>query len=363
MAGLGLEALLLANGPNLFYFTGFAAGRSGSRPTILILPQAGEPVLLVHQGRQFEARHFTAVADIRTYAPLSEIPLALIGEVLSEKRLARVGLELGQEHYLDVQISDFQRLQATLPHLTFVDAASLLWQLRGIKSSAEIAAIGQACHITGQAYDRLFAQIQAGMSEAELEALMHTAMLALGGRSTWVLITSGSGFYDLVSKGASQRRVEPGDMVWLDAGCSVDGYYADFSRAGVVGGPSQRQQQLQQQIHAITLAGVEMMRPGVRLAEIAQFCQAEVGRLAGPMTSNIAGLAGRVGHGLGLAVTEWPSIEPNHQLVLQPGMVLTIEPGVATTFGTFHVEENVVVTETEPMILSQCGWELRALAG
>jgi Xaa-Pro aminopeptidase len=151
-------------------------------------------------------------------------------------------------------------------------------------------------------------------------------------------------------------------MVWLDAGCTIDGYYSDFSRAGVIGGPTKKQQQVQRQIHEITLAGVEMVRPGVRAAEIAAYCNREVERLDLAITSNISGLAGRVGHGLGLAAAEWPSLNPESQAVLGAGMVITIEPGVATTFGTFHVEENVRVTGTGYEILSTCLWELRRLA-
>lgn len=362
MAQAGLDALLLASGPNLFYFTGFGGGRSGSRPYIFILPQTGESALLVHQGRQYEARQITLLADIRPYAHLSQAPLELIAAVLAEKQLVQVGLELSQEHYLDLQIADWQGLQTVCPHTRFVDAAGLLWQLRMVKSEDELQAIRQACQVTGQAYDQLFSQIRAGMSEAEVEQRMLSAMLSLGGRSPWVLITSGLGNYDQVSKGGSQRRIEEGDMVWLDAGCAIDGYYADFSRAGVVGGPTPAQRQLQQQLHAITLTGVELVRPGRPLADIAQHCHAAVECLDVPITSNISGLAGRIGHGLGLAVTEWPSINRQSQVVLEPGMVITIEPGVATTFGTFHVEENVLVTKNGYEILSTCSWELRTLS-
>ena len=100
----------------------------------------------------------------------------------------------------------------------------------------------------------------------------------------------------------------------------------------------------------------------MRVAEIARHCEAELEKLDFLITSSVSGLANRIGHGLGLAITEWPSINEDSNVVLQPDMVITIEPGVATPFGTFHVEENVVVTETEPEILSTCAWQLRDLA-
>jgi Xaa-Pro aminopeptidase len=361
MGQAGFDAVLLATGPNLFYFTGFPSGRSGARPYILILPQSGAPIFIVHQARQYEVRQFTHLNDIRLYSQLSRAPIELISQVLVEKDLQQVGLELSQEHYLDLQVADWQQLETACPHLKFVDAAELLWQLRLVKSDLEIQALRRACRITELAYDQVYSQIRAGMTEAEIERRMLMAMISLGGQSPWVLITSGEGYYDLVSKGGSERPIAPGDMVWMDAGCAVAGYYSDFSRAGVVGGPTEAQQQLQQRIHEITLAGLALVRPGVDAAAIARSCHHELAQLDLPITSNISGLAGRVGHGLGLAMIEWPSINLESQITLQAGMVITVEPGVATTFGTFHVEENVLVTETGYELLSPCSWELRNL--
>ncbi len=115
MAEAGLDALLLAGGPNLFYFTGLPHGRSGSRPYILIIPTFGDPILIVHQARQYEAHRFSHVRDIRTYAGLSYAPVSEIAAVLTQRGTRRMGLEMSQEHYLDLQVSDLDALHATLP--------------------------------------------------------------------------------------------------------------------------------------------------------------------------------------------------------------------------------------------------------
>jgi Xaa-Pro aminopeptidase len=361
MAQADMDALLLANGPNLFYFTGFPRARAGSRPYLLLIPQAGAPVFFIHAGREEEVRAATAVTDIHVYHGLSVAPVAEVADLMVRGGYRRVGMELSQEHYLDMQVADFQRLQQLCAGVNLVDAASLLWDLRMVKSAAEIDAIRRACAITGRAYDQVFGEIQTGMREAEIEARMLAAMLLLGGADPWVLITSGTGAYGMVSKGGTARRIEPGEMVWMDAGCTVEGYYADFSRAGVVGEPSPEQRAAQQTIHAITRAGLEAIRPGVPAAVVAQHCQPLVDALTFEVTSRISDLADRVGHGLGLALTEWPSLDATNACLLQPGMVLTAEPGVAAPFGVFHVEENVVVTATGYETLSTCSWELRTL--
>ncbi len=133
------------------------------------------------------------------------------------------------------------------------------------------------------------------------------------------------------------------------------------ARAGVIGGPSDAQLFAQAQIHAITTAAIAMLRPGACVAEIAAHCEGALDRLDFQITSSISGLAGRVGHGLGLAVTEWPSLNRECPETLEAGMVVTIEPGVATLYGTFHVEQNVLITDTGSRVLSAYPWELRSL--
>jgi Xaa-Pro aminopeptidase len=147
-------------------------------------------------------------------------------------------------------------------------------------------------------------------------------------------------------------------MIWMDCGCAVDGYFSDFSRGSVVGGPTKAQEEAQSEIHRITWMGVEMMRPGVPVAEIAASCNAAVRKLDLPITSNISELAARVGHGLGMVVTEQPSISEEDPSRLQAGMIVTIEPGVATPFGTFHIEENVLITEDGHEVLTDGHWQL-----
>jgi Xaa-Pro aminopeptidase len=141
-------------------------------------------------------------------------------------------------------------------------------------------------------------------------------------------------------------------MVWIDAGCTVAGYWSDFSRAGVVGGPTAEQAAAQEAIHRITWDAVRQVRPGITASALARFCNERVARLPFPITSDISGLASRCGHGVGLNLTEPPHVAESDHTVLEPGMVITIEPAVATEYGTFHVEEQVWVTPDGAEVLS-----------
>ena len=364
MARQGLDGLLLTSGPNLTYLSGYPSPvRAAARPFTMVLPQAGEPILIVHTGRELEAQGYSWITDIRTYHRLSHAPVEAITQALSDVGLTsgRIGAELGPDMSLDIPVADFLRLQRVLPAVDFVDAGQVLWPVRFRKSEAEIACIREACAITTGAFAAMFAGARAGMREVDMARAMAEVSLAAGASNPWSIITCGEGSYDLASKLPSSRRLVDGDFFWMDAGCSVGGYYSDFGRAGVVGGATSQQREAQARIHAITMLGVEMIRPGVTTGDIARRCNAALDAIDFPVTSSISGLAARVGHGLGMVTTELPHIAEDDETVLEVGMVLTIEPGVATTFGTFHVEENVVVTETGYELLSHAPRDLATI--
>lgn len=365
MARLGLDGLLLTSGPNLTYLSGYPSPlRAGSRPFIFLLPQSGNPILIVHTGREREARGYSWVEEIRTYHALSRAPLAEIIEAFQDAGLmqGRVGAELGAEESLDVPVADFLELRRRLSAVRFADAGRVLWPVRMRKSAAEIACVREACAATTRAYDLTFEQARAGMTEADIARLMTVASLEAGGGSPWVIITSGAGNYDLASKLPSRRRLEPGDFVWMDSGCTAGGYWSDFGRAGVVGGPTAEQRDAQARIHDITMLGVDAIRPGITTGEVAHRCNEALTRLDLPVTSCVSDLAARVGHGLGLMTTELPHVAEDDETVLEPGMILTVEPGVATPFGIFHVEENVLVTAQGHEVLSNAPRELATIA-
>ncbi|MFN8591959.1 MAG: Xaa-Pro peptidase family protein [Thermomicrobiales bacterium] len=364
MARTGLDGLLLTAGANLTYLSGYPSpARSGSRPFAFVLPQRGDPIFIVQDGREREAHGYSWVADIRTYHDLSHAPLNLIVDTIHDAGLenGRIGAEVGPDQVLDLPVCDYLELRRMLPGARFADAGAALWPVRMRKSPAEINYVRQACAITTAAYAHTFATARAGMTEADVARLMAIATIEAGG-NPWLLITSGAGNYDLATKHPSRRVLEPGDFVWMDAGCSVGGYWSDFSRAGVVGEPTREQRDAQRRIHDITMRGVELIRPGITTGDVARCCNAAIADLPLPLTSCISCLAARIGHGLGSVTTELPHVADDDETVLAPGMILTVEPGVATSYGTFHVEENVLVTESGHEVLSTACRELATIA-
>jgi Xaa-Pro aminopeptidase len=129
-------------------------------------------------------------------------------------------------------------------------------------------------------------------------------------------------------------------MIWVDLGVVFNGYWSDHCRAAVVGPPSDAQQRNWDQIVQVTRKGVETVRAGVPVTAVVEACNAEAKRLGLEFTF----AAGRMGHGMGLMSTEPPHVAAYDSTVLEPGMVVTVEPGWVLEHGAYICEENVVVT-------------------
>ena len=360
LARAGVDAALLLAGNNIRYFSGYPAPvLSQPRPFFLLLPLEAQPVFLVHTARPAETRAYSCVEDVRTYTTLTDLPPEL-PKLLKEIRLGQgtIGCEMGTEMCMNLPLKQFRALERALPEADFVDISSALWELRMIKSPAEIACHTEACRITGEAYMATFEAVGCGTTQNEVARRMEMNMLERGGGDPFLVINSGKGTCDFATGMPSDRKLEEGDVLWMDCGCRVGGCWSDFSRAAVVGKPSAEQTECHRQIVRITEACVEMIRPGVSCAELARFCNTEVEELSVPVTSSISGLAGRVGHGLGLTLTEPPHVAEYEKRLLEAGMVVTIEPGVGTEFGTFHFEADVVVTTDGHEIISTLSSEL-----
>ncbi len=365
MARDGLDGLLLATGTNLCFLSGYPVVEPTlARPFYLVVPRVGEPVSIVHTGRDYEARALSWIRDVRTYERLSVAPVEVLRAAVAAAGITRgrFGAELGFEQRLGIPVLELERIADALAPVELVDASSLLWGLRLRKPAWDVEAMRRACACTATAYERLFTAICEGVTEREIALTMMVETARAGGSSPWVAITSGAGRYDVLMGAGDDRPIERGDMVWLDSGCTVDGLWSDFGRAGVVGGPTAEQHDGQRQIIELTTRGVEMVRPGRPVAEIAAVLDEAVRTIGLPVTSNVSGIAGRVGHGVGLDMTEPPHIAVDDETILEAGMTITVEPGVATAFGLFHAEENVLVTETGYERLSGSAPELRTIA-
>lgn len=358
-----LKGLFITEGTNFNYFSGGTRRTDYSRPTFMLLPLKGDPIVLVHKFPEENRRREIWVEDIRIYQTLQGTPFDMVVEAMKDVGLdeGRVGAELGFEQRLGISFNDLIKLKELLPKVEFVDAADVFWGTRMIKSPEEIERHRRACQITVQAFHLLFSSLQEGMSEREIVGKFIKLQVDLGGSAPWASINSGpENYFCTGTGGPTDRRIQKGNQVWMDGGCSYRGYGCDFCCAGTVGPPSDKQQKTQEMIVEITERIVKAVQPGMRACDLDGLNSAEWKRY-GYDYAEIDFGGGRIGHGIGLLATEPPHIGPYDKTVIRPGMVFTIEPGMPTEFGCFQAENNLVVTEEGCEVMNKMNWDLRII--
>lgn len=360
MAEAGLSALLLTTEPEVRYFTGYLTQfwQSPTRPWFLVLPATGKPIAVIPAiGAECMAR--TWVDDIRTWSSPNpdDEGVSLLAETLREVvgaklvgAKARVGLPQGPETHLRMPLNDYFRLLALLPDVEIVDATDIVRGPRMVKSEAEIAKIAHICDLVSGVFEALPDLLAEGMSEVDIFRLFKRTCLERGADDVAYLVGgAGRGGYGDIISPPSDRRVRPGDVLILDTGSIFDGYYCDFDRNYAFGHASDQVRAAYETVFEATEAGFEAARPGACCADVHRAMQ-NVMEKAGALGNDV----GRLGHGLGMQLTEWPSLTPDDRTVLEPGMVLTLEPGMTFAPGLVMVhEENIVIRDRGATYLSR----------
>ena len=350
MNAADLDAILLTTEPDIRYFTGYLTRfwESPCRPWFLVLPRSSDPIAVIPSiGAALMAR--TWITDIRTWrAPdLEDDGISLLAETLRDLG-PRIGTPSGLQSHLRMPLGDFARLNAALPQPIGADA-DILRSLRLVKSEAEIEKIKTACQIATRAFDRVPEIARIGQPLAPV--FRDFQRLCLDEGADWVPYLAGAaapgGYGDVISP-ADDRPLEAGDVLMLDTGLVHDGYFCDFDRNFSVGSPSPDVAAGHSRLIEATYAAFEAARPGATAAELFHVMDKIVTGGAGGSE------AGRYGHGLGMNLTEWPSLIPTDHTPLVEGMVLTLEPGIELAPGRALVhEENIVIRENGAEWLSQ----------
>jgi Xaa-Pro aminopeptidase len=351
MAKTDMACLLLSTEPEVRYFTGYLTRfwESPARPWFLVVPAVGDPIAVIPSiGVALMSRSW--IKDIRSWRSpdLQDDGVSLLRDALGEVAGAdgKIGVPSGLETHVRMPMHSWDALQQGL---LIVDDAEIMVRLRKIKSQIEIAKIAQAGDIATRAFARVPEIAHAGVPLEKV--FRHFQMLLLEEGADWVPYLAGAagqdGYYDVISP-ATEAPLMQGDILMLDTGAVWDGYFCDFDRNFAVGAASAIAQLGHSSLIEAVDAGMAAAKPGAMMCDL---FHAMAGVVAGD--SDAVANAGRLGHGLGMQLTEWPSIIPSDRTVLEPGMVLTLEPSVETVDGRIMVhEENIAITETGAVFLN-----------
>ncbi|MDP7550487.1 MAG: Xaa-Pro peptidase family protein [Acidimicrobiales bacterium] len=354
MADSGIACLLVCTEPEVRYFTGFFTPfwQSPTRPWFVVVPPAGKPIAVIPSIGE-SAMSGTWVEDIRTWsAPQPDDDgVSLLAETIREVvgPSGRVGLPMGHETHLRMPLNDFATLQKQLRDIAFVDATEIVRSQRMVKSEAEIAKVAHICTTVSDAFEALPGMLHVGMSEREAFAAFKVDLLQRGADDVPYLVgATGPGFSNVI-KQPGDRVIEHGDLLMFDTGSVFDGYSSDFDRYYAFGEADSAASGAYRTVWEATEAGLEAMRPGATTSDV-WAAMANVLTTGGSLGNSV----GRLGHGLGMQVTEWPSNTADDGTEIVEGMVLTLEPGLTWEPGKLMLhEENVAIRSDGPELLSR----------
>ena len=341
-----LDAILLASEAEVRYFTGFRTQfwQSPTRPWFVILRRDQTPLAIIPEiGAELMAR--SDIAEIEAWpAPRPhDDGLSLLKDRLANCQ--RLGVLMGHETTFRIPLNDLFELRAALPS-EWIDATDIIRDLRMVKSKREIDYIRQICGIASQGFARVPEIANAGQSLSSVFREFKRMLLELGADDVPYLVGGvDHPSYDDVISPPDDRPLSDGQILMLDTGATLNGYFCDFDRNYAVGTPTASAQRAYAKLYDATDAAMELARPGVRACDLF----AAMAKSMDTQNSDV----GRFGHGLGMQLTEWPSLAAWDETIIRENMVLTLEPSIDVDGGGIMVtEENILITDASPILLS-----------
>jgi Xaa-Pro aminopeptidase len=329
-----LDALVVSHLPNIRYLCGF----TGSSAVLLV---KGDVAVLFTDGRYTQQVRDEARGAKVVITPMN---LEACGEWLRKSRSRRVGIE--GEHFSVVSRRRLSRLVPSGSKL--VEAPSLIEQARMIKDEGELEKIRSAVKVGAHLFLATLKAIESGKTESEVVGEMEYAARKAGAEGMSFSTIIAGGKRSALPHARASRAAIPRGFVVCDFGVILDGYCSDRTRTVFKGRPTSEARELYKAVLESQQAGIEAVKPGATCGEVDDACRKLLQRhkLAKYFTHS-------TGHGVGLEIHEAPRLAAKQKQILQPGMVITIEPGVylPNKWGV-RIEDMVLVTEKGHEVLS-----------
>ncbi|HYG59609.1 MAG TPA: Xaa-Pro peptidase family protein [Symbiobacteriaceae bacterium] len=344
-----LEAFLLikhetVTKENVRYVSGF----TGTSAYLLITPD--RRVLLTDdryvQQATAQCPEFEVIDHNRAW------PQALAKQV-QDMGIRRLGFEA---RGLTVDLLDTVR--QALPEVELVSTVNVVEQLRAIKEPEEVEKLARACQIADQTFAHVVRTIRAGVTERDIALEFECQARRLGALSLAFDLIVVSGLRGSFQHGKpTEKVVAPGDFITMDFGALYDGYLSDCTRTVVIGTATPRQRDVYNAVRRAQAAGLAAIRAGTRGTDVFAAVWQEI------EAAGYSQWGGRgIGHGVGLEIHEEPYLQPQGDMVLQAGHVVTMEPGIyIPDWGGVRIEDMVVVTPEGCRVLTGATKELLEL--
>tara|TARA_B100000242_G_scaffold90055_1_gene60823 strand:+ start:1879 stop:3027 length:1149 start_codon:yes stop_codon:yes gene_type:complete len=347
-----IDAIVITSPANFRYFSGLDSNfwESPTRPWFLIISKNGKIKALV-PSIGLSAIESTFIKDIEVWQspnPKDEGTSLLKKIIKTFPKNSNIGFELGMETYLRMSIKEFLKIKKDLQEYNFIDSTNIVWSLRKIKSDLEIKNIEKVCSITSKVFNNLINKISLGMSEREIATIFKKDLINNGvDYIMYLSCASGINGYNQIICNPSEKKIGDGDILIIDTGSTLNGYYCDFDRNFGFGNINQKSLDAYNKLWNATEKTLEIIKPGISCKEVYESLSKNL------FSNNVKSSVGRMGHGFGLQLTEPPSIMIDDNTILEKNMILALEPSIEIENDLMLVhEENILITQNGNRLLS-----------
>lgn len=347
-----IDAIVITSPANFRYFSGLDSNfwESPTRPWFLIISKNGKIKALV-PSIGLSAIESTFIKDIEVWQspnPKDEGTSLLKKIIKTFPKNSNIGFELGMETYLRMSIKEFLKIKKDLQEYNFIDSTNIVWSLRKIKSDLEIKNIEKICSITSKVFNNLINKISLGMSEREIATIFKKDLINNGvDYIMYLSCASGINGYNQIICNPSEKKIGDGDILIIDTGSTLNGYYCDFDRNFGFGNINQKSLDAYNKLWNATEKTLEIIKPGISCKEVYESLSKNL------FSSNVKSSVGRMGHGFGLQLTEPPSIMIDDNTILEKNMILALEPSIEIENDLMLVhEENILITQNGNRLLT-----------
>lgn len=331
------RALLVSNFVNVRYLTGFSGEDS-----YLVVHDAGD--LLISDPR-YEQQISEECPGLSTFIRTPQV--TLLDATIEQLELGRWSSLLVEGD--TVSLSTFEKMREGLPTVQLGTSSGLVEALRMIKDKDEVATIQLAIEIAQRVFTSVRATLRGDSTEWQVACEIERLSRLLGG--------SGTSFKPIVAVGPRSalphavpggQRIDSAPFVLIDWGVVVGGYRSDLTRVLTTSKIPAKFSKVYETVLAAQQAAIAAMRPGVLVSQVDRVARSLIEQRGMGSKFNHG-----LGHGIGLDIHEAPRLGQNQDRELEPGMIVTVEPGVYFAgFGGVRIEDDILITRDGHEVLS-----------
>ena len=343
-----LDAIVVTSYQNVSYFGGtyiMSQVTVPDRLAFLVVPRRQEPTLVVCGIETRQVRDQTDISDVRDYVEFAENPTEVLARILGERSLTAASIGIDARR---MSMASSEVLKDRLSGLELVPIDDDIELAQSVKDEAEIATLERAAKATVAAVEETVEELRPGATEKDFSTTVFLKLMQKGGAPLFLVFASGERTMQAHPESRSTPLVE-GQLWRIDYGARFNEVInSDVARTGVTGEPEAEQEATLKALRATQDAGFRAIEPGRPAREVFEAVKSEFKRQGLPFSMP------HIGHGMGIAVHEFPMLQPHSDIPLQAGMVLNIEPMVVREdrHEAYHTEDLAEVTANGARLLT-----------